>query len=197
MGKSGLGSEIQSLRLWGRTYRGVGGLEKIRYPLTVLFIIQIDEHLLYEYQLNPSTVNVFEAPQVKLERSTSGHQGQVKKEKYTVSSLPFPQGSANVLFTQRWRKVFKPSLIFCALCQDDPFGTNALLDMVIEELWKRIFPSVASAYEESKATICQVVSLSLCQWLLINAIMIDAFSLSRLAMCLSIGEASWGRKGSL
>ena len=115
----------------------------------------------------------------------------------TVSSLPFPQGSANVLFTQRWCKVFKPSLIFWASCQDDLFGTNALLDTVIEELWKRIFPSVTSAYEESKATICQVVSLSLCQWLLINAIMIDAFSLSRLVMCLSIGEASWGRKGSL
>ena len=124
----------------------------------VLFTIQIDEHLLYEYQLNPSTVNVFEAPQVKLERSASGRRGRVKKEKYTVSSLPFPQGSANVHFAQRWRKVFKPSLIFWASCQEDPFGTNALLDTVIEELWKRIFPSVASAYEESKAAICQVVS---------------------------------------
>ena len=101
----------------------------------VLFTIQIDEHLLYEYQLNPSTVNVFEA-QVKLERSASGRWSQVKKEKYTVSSLPFPQGSANVHFTQRWRKVFKPSLIFWASCQEDPFRTNALLDTVIEELWK-------------------------------------------------------------
>ena len=34
MGESGLGSEIRSLRLWGRTYRGVGGPEEIRYPLT-------------------------------------------------------------------------------------------------------------------------------------------------------------------
>ena len=140
------------------------------------------------------TVKVFEVPQVKLEWSASG-QGWVKKEKYTIYSLSFSQGSANILFTQCWCKVFKPSLIFWALCQDDPFGTNALLDTVIEELWKRIFPSVASTYEESKATICQVISLSL--WLLINAIMIDAFSLSRLVMCLSIGKASWGRKGSL
>ena len=31
---SGLGSEIQSLRLWGGTYRGVGGPEEIQYPLT-------------------------------------------------------------------------------------------------------------------------------------------------------------------
>jgi hypothetical protein len=120
----------------------------------VSFIIQTDEHLLYEYQL---IVKVFEPPPVKLERSASGR-GRVKREKYTVSSLPFPQGSANVYFTQRWRKVFKPSLIFWASCQEDPFGMNALLDTVIEELWKSIFPSVASAYEDGKAAICQVVS---------------------------------------
>ena len=35
MGKSGLGLEIWSLRLWGRTYRGVGGPEEIWYPLTL------------------------------------------------------------------------------------------------------------------------------------------------------------------
>jgi hypothetical protein len=168
----------------------------------VLFTNQtdLDEHLLYEYQLNPSTLKVFEAPPVKLERSASGR-GRVKKEKYTVSSLPFPQGSSNVHFTQRWRKVFKPSLIFWASCQEDPFGTNALLDTVIEELWKRIFPSIASTYEESKAAICQVVSTVITstgrysdhQLFLIH---LSVWS-SRLAMCSLIGEASWERKGSL
>ena len=128
----------------------------------VLIAIQCEtnEHLLYEHQLNPSMVKVSEPPPVKLERSASGR-GRVKKEKYTVSSLPFPQGSANVHLTQRWRKVFKPSLIFWASCQEDPFGTNALLDTVIEGLWQKVFPSLASAYEESKAAICQVVSPTL------------------------------------
>ena len=101
-------------------------------------------------------VKVSEAPAVKLEQS--GRRGRVKKEKYTVSSLPFPQGSANVQFTQRWRKVFKSSLIFWASCQEDPFGTNALLDTVIEKLWNRVFPSLAGAFDESRAAICQVVS---------------------------------------
>ena len=101
-------------------------------------------------------MKVFEAPPVKLEQS--GRRGRVKKEKFTVSSLPFPPGSANVQFTQRWRKVFKSSLIFWASCQDDPFGTNALLDTVVENLWNRVFPSLASAYDEHRAAICQVVS---------------------------------------
>ena len=161
----------------------------------ILFTIQIDEHLLFKYQLNLSIVNVFEAPQVKLERSASG-QGRVKKQKYTVSSLPFPQGSANVQFTQRWHKVFKPSLIFWASCREGPFGTNALLDTVIKKLWKKNIPSVANAYEESKATICQVVSL-LSSLSLLICYVIDVFSLSRPVMCSSIGEALWGRKGSL
>jgi hypothetical protein len=103
-------------------------------------------------------VKVFEPPPVKLEQGPSVRRGRVKKEKYTVSSLPFPQGSANVQFTQRWRKVFKASLIFWASCQDDPFGTNALLDTIIDRLWNRSFPSLASAYKESKAAILQVVS---------------------------------------
>lgn len=103
-------------------------------------------------------MKVSEPPPVKLEQN--GRRGRVRKEKFTVSSLPFPQGSANVQFTQRWRKVFKSSLIFWASCQEDPFGTNALLDTVIEKLWNRIFPSLASSFKESKPAICQVVSSS-------------------------------------
>jgi len=125
-------------------------------------------------------VKVFEAPPVKLEQGTSGRRGRVKKEKYMVSSLPFPQGSANVQFTQRWRKVFKASLIFWASCQEDPFGTNALLDTVIERLWNKIFPSLSSAYKESEAAICQVVSLII---VVIIIIFIHTFSLARLATC--------------
>jgi hypothetical protein len=142
--------------------------------------------------LNPSTitVKVIEAPQVKLEKSISGR-GRVKKEKYTVSSLPFPQGSANVQFTQRWRKVFKSSLIFWASCQEDPFGTNALLDAVIEKLWSNVFPSLTSAYKENKAAISQVVSH-------IIVIVIQLInSLARLATCSSTGGARWERKGLL
>ena len=151
------------------------------------------------YQLNRSTVTVkvIEPPQVKLE-STNGRRGRVKKEKYTVSSLPFPQGSANVQFTQRWRKVFKSSLIFWASCQDDPFGTNALLDTVIERIWNRVFPSLASAYNESKAAICQVVSsITVVVSLSLSTTIIDTFLLARLATFSSIGEVPWERKGSL
>ena len=120
------------------------------------------------FQENPSTltVKVTEAPPVKLEQS--GRRGRVKKEKFTVASLPFPQGSANVQFTQRWRKVFKSSLIFWASCQEDPFGTNALLDTVIEKIWNRVFPSLASAYNENKVAICQVVSPIIVVIVLIN-----------------------------
>ena len=42
MGKSGLGLEIWSLHLWGGTYRGVGGLEEIWYPLTVYKAVKAD-----------------------------------------------------------------------------------------------------------------------------------------------------------
>ena len=56
MGKSGLGSEIRSLHLWGRTYRGVGGPEEVRYPLTTPSCIPSSINH-YDPPLNPSSHN--------------------------------------------------------------------------------------------------------------------------------------------
>ena len=123
-------------------------------------------------------MKISEPPAVKLEQRPSGRRSRVKKEKYTVASLPFPQGSANVQFTQRWRKAFKASLIFWASCQDDPFGTNALLDEVIERLWNRTFPSLTSAYKESKAAILQVVSFYYCCYRLTDQFFLYSHSLT-------------------
>ncbi|KAF8797786.1 hypothetical protein BYT27DRAFT_7343964 [Phlegmacium glaucopus] len=98
-----------------------------------------------------SMVKVFEPAPARVERSTSGR-GRVKKEKYTVSSLPFPQGSANVAYLQRWRK-------------KDPFGTNTVMDTVVEDLWVQVFPSLATAFKgEASAAIIQVAGDVLINW---------------------------------
>ena len=111
--------------------------------------------------LKGSLVKVFEPAAVKLERSASGR-GHVKKEKYTVASLPFPRGSASNSYTQRWRRIFKPSLIEWAATCEDPFGTNAKMDAVVEALWCRVYPTLTMAVSvegEGRAAITQIVRI--------------------------------------
>jgi hypothetical protein len=112
--------------------------------------------------LKAPVVKVFKSAPVKLECSGSGH-GRVKKEKYTVASLPFPGGSATTGYSQRWRRTFKPSLIEWAATLEDPFGTNAVMDAAVEALWIQIFPTLATAVNggESRAAIIQVVRIYL------------------------------------
>jgi len=103
-------------------------------------------------------VKVSEVPDIKLERSVSGR-GRIKKERYTVGSLPFPRGSASAIYNQHWRRVFKPSLIEWAAMSEDPFGTNVEMDEAVEGLWAEIFPSIASEVNGSQGrpAIIQIV----------------------------------------
>ena len=81
-------------------------------------------------------------PAPDLSSNSSGH--RVKKEKYTLASLPFPRGLASTSYTREWRKSFKSTLIHWAATLKDPFGTNAIMEDVIAEIWKAVFPSVAN-----------------------------------------------------
>lgn len=101
------------------------------------------------------------APATLVRTATGG--GCVKKEKFTVTSLPFPRGSGGTAYGQRWRRVFKPSLIEWAATYEDPFGTNAEMDDVVEGLWAQIFPTLATAVVdggESRGAVIQVVCVS-------------------------------------
>ncbi|KAF8802591.1 hypothetical protein BYT27DRAFT_7260895 [Phlegmacium glaucopus] len=85
-----------------------------------------------------TTIRIFEP--VPAETSSSGR--RVKKVKYTFSSLLFPCGAANITYAREWRRSFKPTLIHWAATLEDPFGTNALMEDVITEVWGTIFPSI-------------------------------------------------------
>ena len=87
-----------------------------------------------------TTVKILEP--VPVEKSSSGR--RVKKVKYSFSLLPFPHGVANMTYTREWRKSFKPTLIHWAATLEDPFGTNALMEDIITDLWKTVFPSIAN-----------------------------------------------------
>lgn len=87
----------------------------------------------------------------------NGH--RVKKEKYTLASLPFPRGATSMTYTRDWRKLFKPTLIHWAATLKDPFGTNSVMEDTITEVWKTVFPSIANEVTgSSRAAIIQLVS---------------------------------------
>lgn len=59
-----------------------------------------------------------------------------------------------------WKKQLKGTAIDWAGAENDPFGTNHLLDAgVIEEAWKAVYPELESTLDnnESKAAIISVV----------------------------------------
>ncbi|KAF8876419.1 hypothetical protein BD779DRAFT_1677813 [Infundibulicybe gibba] len=112
-----------------------------------------------------STVKIFEPAQVKLERSSSGR-GRTRREKYGVVDLPFPHGSVT-LFNQRWKKVFKPSLIAWAAQFDDPFGTNSIMENTVEGLWCQVFPTLVTSVQsggKGRGAIIQTAGDVLLNW---------------------------------
>lgn len=62
-------------------------------------------------------------------------------------------------YTCDWRKYFKPTLIHWAATLKDPFGTNALMEDIITEVWKTVFPSIANeVVGSSHEAIVHVIS---------------------------------------
>jgi hypothetical protein len=83
---------------------------------------------------------------------------RVKKIRYTFSSLPFPRGAASTSYARDWRKSFKSTLIHWAATLEDPFGTNAIVENVVAEIWKLVFPSIAKEVDDdSREAIIHVV----------------------------------------
>ena len=88
----------------------------------------------------------------------SSSRRRVKKIRYTFSSLPFPRGAASTSYTREWRKSFKSTLIHWAATLEDPFGTNAVMEDVVAEIWKLVFSSIANEVDgDSREAIIHVV----------------------------------------
>ncbi|KAF8811059.1 hypothetical protein BYT27DRAFT_7253190 [Phlegmacium glaucopus] len=109
-----------------------------------------------------TTVKIVEPEPVEASRRVPV---RTKKEKYTVSSLPFPRGSAARPFVKKWRKTFKPTLIQWASTMQDPFGTNLVMDTVVEEIWMHTFPDISmDVTSDSRAAIIDVAGDVLIDW---------------------------------
>ena len=66
---------------------------------------------------------------------------------------------ASTSYTHDWRKSFKPTLIHWATTLEDPFGTNAVMEDIVVEVWKIVFPSITSEVDgSSHEAIIHVVS---------------------------------------
>jgi hypothetical protein len=103
-----------------------------------------------------TSVKIFEPAPPEPEVSSSRR--RVKKLRYTLSSLPFPRGAAGTSYTRDWRKTFKSTLIHWAATLEDPFGTNAIMEDVVVEIWKQVFPSIANEVDgDSRDAIIHVV----------------------------------------
>ena len=91
-----------------------------------------------------TSVRVVEPAAAALDPSSgpSGH--RIKKEKYTLASLPFPRGAESMTYTREWRKSFKPTIIHWAATLKDPFGTNAVVGEIVKEVWSTVFPTIAN-----------------------------------------------------
>jgi hypothetical protein len=89
-----------------------------------------------------TTVKIVEPAAFNPSSSAGGR--RTKKEKYMLASLPFPRGAASMSYAREWRKSFKSTLIHWAATLEDPFGTNAVMEDVITEVWKTVFPSIAN-----------------------------------------------------
>ena len=104
-----------------------------------------------------TSVKIVEPAPIALDPSSSSR--RVKKEKYTLASLPFPRGAASMSYTRDWRKYFKPTLIHWAATLKDPFGTNAVMGKIITEVWKHVFPTIENeVIGRSREVIIHLVS---------------------------------------
>ena len=63
----------------------------------------------------------------------------IRKARHTLMDLPLPRGGR---YLQIWRKKFVPLLISWAGSQEDPFGTNGLIEGTVSSLWKRVYPDI-------------------------------------------------------
>jgi hypothetical protein len=81
-----------------------------------------------------------------------------KKIRYNFSSLPFPRGASSTSYVRDWRKSFKSTLIHWAATLEDPFGTNVVMEDIVAEIWKEVFPSIAKEVDgSSREAIMHVV----------------------------------------
>ncbi|KAF8800095.1 hypothetical protein BYT27DRAFT_7149065 [Phlegmacium glaucopus] len=111
----------------------------------------------------PATTTVKILEPVPVEKSSSSC--CVKKVKYTFSSLPFPRGAANITYSHEWRRSFKTTLIHWAATLEDPFGTNAVMEDIITEVWRTVFPSIANeVVGSSREAIVHVAGNALTDW---------------------------------
>jgi len=101
--------------------------------------------LCYMLLLSP-TQTILPVVQQSVTKASGGR--RTAKVKYGVADLPLPAGS---LYTNRWRKQFRPSIIGWAATMVDPFGTNSLLaDDIVREIWEKIFPEVDIGVKEER-----------------------------------------------
>ena len=108
-----------------------------------------------------TSVRVVEPAAPVLDPSSGPSGRRVKKEKYTLASLPFPRGAESMTYTREWRKSFKPTIIHWAATLKDPFGTNAVMGDIIKEVWSTVFPSIANEVvtgSQSRHAIIHLVS---------------------------------------
>jgi hypothetical protein len=108
-----------------------------------------------------TSVKIVEPAPVVFDPSSGASSRRLKKEKYTLASLPFPRGAASSTYTREWRKCFKSTLIHWAATLKDPFGTNAVTGMedIITEIWTATFPSIANEVAgSSRQAIIYLVS---------------------------------------
>ena len=108
-----------------------------------------------------TSVRVVEPAAAALDPSSGPSGRRVKKEKYTLASLPFPRGAESMTYTREWRKSFKPTIIHWAATLKDPFGTNAVVGDIVKEVWSTVFPSIANEVvvgSQSRHAIIHLVS---------------------------------------
>ena len=104
-----------------------------------------------------TSVKIVEHAPVAFDSSSGAGGRRQRKEKFTLTSLPFPRGAASTnYYACNWRKLFKSTLIHWAATLQDPFGTNAVngLEDKISEIWKTVFPSIANKVDGSS---CQEI----------------------------------------
>lgn len=107
-----------------------------------------------------TTVKVVEPVPAALDASFRGAR-RMKKEKYTLTSLPFPRGATSTTYIREWRRHFKSTLIHWAATLKDPFGTNGSTSMedIVTDIWKAVFPSIADeVLGSSRQAIIYLVS---------------------------------------
>jgi hypothetical protein len=88
-----------------------------------------------------------------------------RKQKYTVSDLPFPHGGR---YTQTWHKVFVPNLLAWAGSQDDLFGTNGQVHLEATKIWNHVFTDVPLKDADKDILIYVVCSYPSMSFKLIN-----------------------------